>query len=245
MFNQVTDSKYFKFKNILLVLLLIVAMCACSKGPQLPGTYSYGQYKDKNHAIIKKNAESGNEKFVVFIGNSITEQWEKADPDFFTSNNYVNRGISGQTSPQILLRFRQDVLSLKPTAVVINAGINDVAENTGPYYPEFTLDCIRSMADLAEFNNIKVILSSVTPADSFSWRRDIENITVKVDSLNALIKAYANEKGHGYIDYNTPLRDENGGMKREYRSVDEIHVNKEGYKVMEKAAKEIIDKMLR
>ena len=128
------------------------------------------RYAEANAALP---APAKGEKRVVFIGNSITDGWPNAHPDFFKSNNYVGRGISGQTSPQLLSRFRQDVINLKPVAVLINIGTNDVAQNTGPYNEEFTLGNIMSMAELADANGIKVILSSVTPAGEYPWRKEI------------------------------------------------------------------------
>ena len=104
---------------------------------------------------------------VVFLGNSITENWVKYHPDFFRENNYTGRGISGHTSYQFLLRFREDVIKLNPNIVVINAGTNDIAENCGPYVEEYTFGNIISMVELAQSNGIKVIMSSVLPASAF------------------------------------------------------------------------------
>lgn len=184
------------------------------------------------------------EKRVVFIGNSITDGWPNAHPDFFKSNNYVGRGISGQTSPQLLSRFRQDVLNLKPVAVLINIGTNDVAQNTGPYNEEFTLGNIMSMAELADANGIKVILSSVTPAGEYPWRKEIKDVPQKIMSLNAKIKAYAKEKGFSYIDYFSVMCDENNALKSNL-GTDGVHPNEEGYKIMEATAKKVIDKVIK
>lgn len=184
------------------------------------------------------------EKRVVFIGNSITDGWPNAHPDFFKSNNYVGRGISGQTSPQLLSRFRQDVLNLKPVAVLINIGTNDVAQNTGPYNEEFTLGNIMSMAELADANGIKVILSSVTPAGEYPWRKEIKDVPQKIMSLNAKIEAYAKEKGFSYIDYFSVMCDENNALKSNL-GTDGVHPNEEGYKIMEATAKKVIDKVIK
>lgn len=208
-------------------------------------SYTYAQ--DITSAVnLKKYAEANttDTKRVVFIGNSITEGWPKANPDFFTDNNFIGRGISGQTSPQLLLRFRQDVIHLNPVAVVINVGTNDIAQNTGEYVPEFTMSCIQSMAELAEYNGIKVILSSVLPGAEFPWRKEIKNVPQKIDALNVMIKAYAESKGYLYIDYNSSMRDANGGMKAELAK-DGIHPTEEGYQIMEQKAKEVIDKVIR
>jgi lysophospholipase L1-like esterase len=172
------------------------------------------------------------ENRVVFIGNSITENWVHLRYKFFADNHYVCRGMGGQTSPLLLLRFRQDVIELHPDIVVINAGINDIAENTGAYDLEFTLGNIKSMAELAKANGIKVILSSVLPSIGFGWRGGIENIPEKINELNESIKLYAQENGHYYIDYNTPMKAENEALILSY-TFDGLHPNEEGYKVME------------
>lgn len=199
------------------------------------------RYAEANAALP---APAKGEKRVVFIGNSITDGWPNAHPDFFKSNNYVGRGISGQTSPQLLSRFRQDVINLKPVAVLINIGTNDVAQNTGPYNEEFTLGNIMSMAELADANGIKVILSSVTPAGEYPWRKEIKDVPQKIMSLNAKIKAYAKEKGFSYIDYFSVMCDENNALKSNLGS-DGVHPNEEGYKIMEATAKKVIDKIIK
>ena len=199
------------------------------------------RYAEANAALP---APAKGEKRVVFIGNSITDGWPNAHPDFFKSNNYVGRGISGQTSPQLLSRFRQDVINLKPVAVLINIGTNDVAQNTGPYNEEFTLGNIMSMAELADANGIKVILSSVTPAGEYPWRKEIKDVPQKIMSLNAKIKAYAKEKGFSYIDYFSVMCDENNALKSNL-GTDGVHPNEEGYKIMEATAKKVIDKVIK
>lgn len=199
------------------------------------------RYAEANTALP---APVKGEKRVVFIGNSITDGWPNAHPDFFKSNNYVGRGISGQTSPQLLSRFRQDVINLKPVAVLINIGTNDVAQNTGPYNEEFTLGNIISMAELADANGIKVILSSVTPAGEYPWRKEIKDVPQKIMSLNAKIKAYAKEKGFSYIDYFSVMCDENNALKSNL-GTDGVHPNEEGYKIMEATAKKVIDKVIK
>ncbi|MFT4223386.1 SGNH/GDSL hydrolase family protein [Dysgonomonas sp.] len=196
----------------------------------------------------KANAELSlpvkGEKRVVFIGNSITQGWADQRPDFFKSNNYVGRGIGGQTSPQLLSRFRQDVINLKPTAVVINIGTNDIAENTGSYDPAFTLGNIMSMAELAKANGIKVILSSVLPVAEYPWRKEIKDVPDKIDALNAGIRAYAKKNKFAYIDYYAVMHDENRALISSYGK-DGVHPTAEGYEVMEKVAKTVIDKVIK
>lgn len=199
------------------------------------------RYAEANAALP---APVEGENRVVFIGNSITEGWVNIYPDFFKSNNYIGRGIGGQTSPQLLSRFRQDVVNLKPVAVVINIGTNDIAENSGKYDADFTLDNIKSMAELADANGIKVILSSVTPAIEYGWRKEITNVVDKITALNANIEAYAKTKGFAYIDYFSVLKDKNGALLGNY-GTDGVHPNAAGYTVMEKTAKAVIDKVIK
>lgn len=184
------------------------------------------------------------EKRVVFIGNSITEGWVRERPYFFKDNAYVGRGISGQTSPQLLSRFRQDVINLKPKVVVINIGTNDIAGNTGPYDAEFTLGNIKSMAELAKANGIKVILSSVTPAGEYPWRKEIKNVPDKIKALNKEIEAYAKANKFGYIDYFSRMCDENGALQSTLGD-DGVHPNEAGYQIMEIIAQDAIKKALK
>lgn len=227
-------------KNLLLSLLLAIFSPYIS-AQKLNDMVNMGKYEKANSELA---APQKGVKRVVFIGNSITEGWVNSHPDFFTSNNYIGRGISGQTSPQLLLRFRQDVVALKPVAVVINVGTNDIAENTGNYSPGFTLGNIKSMVEIAKANNIKVILSSVLPADGFSWNKSITDATAKIETLNKEIQVYAKEQKLAYIDYNSSLRDDKGAMKAGY-SKDGVHPNKEAYTIMESVAKAVIDKVVK
>ena len=167
---------------------------------------------------------------VVLMGNSITEFWQVIDPAFFEGKPYFNRGISGQTTPQMLLRFRQDVIDLQPKMVVILAGINDIAENTGTISLETTFGNIASMAELALANQIKVVLCSVLPAYDFPWRPGMKPAD-KVIQLNGLIKRYAEKNKLAYIDYFAAMVDERNGLDKKYTN-DEVHPNLLGYRVM-------------
>lgn len=187
-------------------------------------------------------APAKKEKRVVFMGNSITEGWVNTHPDFFKENNYIGRGISGQTSPQMLMRFYEDVIALQPKAVVINAGTNDVAENTGSYHPEFTLNNIKAMSAIAEANGIKVILTSVLPASQIKWRLDIKDAPQKIMALNKEIEAYAKANKYGYIDYFSAMKDENNGLP-EKLSKDGVHPTGDGYAIMEKLVKKEIKRL--
>jgi len=199
------------------------------------------RYEAANKEIPAKQKK---EKRVVFMGNSITEGWAGAHPDWFKDNNYFGRGISGQTSPQMLLRFQADVVELGADVVVINAGTNDIAENTGVYHPSFTLANIKAMAEIAKANGIKVILTSVLPHGGFRWNPSIKDVAQKVDALNAEIKAYAAKNKIPYVDYNAEMRDDKGAMK-EGLSNDGVHPFPDTYLLMEALVKPVIDKQLK
>ena len=184
-----------------------------------------------------------NEKRVVFMGNSITEGWGNLYPDFFKDKPYINRGISGQTTPQMLIRFRPDVINLEPAVVVILAGANDIAGNTGPSTLEMIADDIYSMAELAKAHGIKVVLSSVLPAYDFPWRPGLEPAP-KIAALNKMIKAYALQHGCVYLDYYSAMVDERQGLKAEL-TYDGVHPNEAGYKVMSPLAEKAIAEALR
>lgn len=179
---------------------------------------------------------------VVYMGDSITDFWFYNDSTFFQNNHYADRGISAQTSPQMLLRFRQDVISLHPKAVVILCCTNDIAGNTGPMTQEMSADNIQSMAELARANHIKVILCSVLPSNHFGWRPDLQPAD-SIISLNAWIKSYAEENHFGYVDYYDALVDAQKGFKKEY-SQDGVHPNLAGYEIMEPLAQAAIKNAL-
>ena len=180
---------------------------------------------------------------VVFMGNSITEGWLVHHPVFFKGKPYINRGIGGQTTSQMLLRFRQDVINLHPSVVVILAGINDIAQNTGPISVENIFDNIKSMAELAIANHLKVILCSVLPANEIPWRPNIDPID-KVIKLNKLLKAYGAAKHLVYVDYFDAMVDSSNGLKKEL-GVDAVHPNKNGYLIMEPLLEDGLKKALR
>lgn len=172
---------------------------------------------------------------VVFMGNSITEGWSNFDKNFFKDNPFVNRGISGQTTPQMLIRFRPDVVNLSPKSVVILAGINDIAGNTGPITIENTAENIISMAEIATANNIQVFICSTLPAIDFPWSPGL-NPSPKVIKLNSLLKKYCDDNNITYVDYFSSMVDNNGGLRvPEFTTPDDlVHPNLAGYKVMEK-----------
>ncbi len=199
-----------------------------------------GRFQEANE---KLGPPKRGEKRVVFMGNSITAGWSNLHPEFFANKPYVNRGISGQTTPQMLIRFKQDVIDLKPEVVVILAGINDIAQNTGPTTLEAIMDNIAAMAMLARANGIKVILSSVLPAYDFRWRPGLQP-AAKVVELNKMIKRFADDNSIYYLDYFSAVVDSRLGMKKEYAS-DEVHPTLAGYQVMEPLVERAIETVLK
>lgn len=197
------------------------------------------QFRAENTSL---EIPKSNEHRVVFMGNSITEGWSKFVPEFFENRPYINRGIGGQTTPQMLLRFRQDVINLKPKVVVILAGTNDIAGNTGPMTLEMIMDNLISMSELANANNIKVILSSVIPAFDYPWSPGL-NPNEKIPALNKLIKTYAIENDIYYLDYFSTMVDSANGLIEEY-TYDGVHPNKKGYEIMVPLAEIAINKIL-
>jgi lysophospholipase L1-like esterase len=176
---------------------------------------------------------------VVFYGDSITDAWGTNGGTFFPGKPYVNRGISGQTTPQMLVRFRQDVVDLHPDAVVILAGTNDIAGNTGPSTLVMTEDNFRSMAEIAKANGIRVILSSVLPVAKYPWKPTVADPAIKIQDLNAWMKSYCAQEKLTYLDYWTSMADKEGGMKPGI-SLDGVHPNAAGYAVMEPLAEAAI-----
>ncbi len=197
------------------------------------------RFKKENELLEKP---SPNEQRVVFMGNSITIGWKNKVPEYFQNKPYINRGISGQTTPQMLLRFRQDVLDLQPAVVVILAGTNDIAENTGPITLKMIAGNIFSMAELAEAHGIRVVLSSVLPVYDYPWKKGL-NPAPKIIALNTMIKQYATQHNHIYLDYFSAMVDEKDGLKAEY-SNDGVHPTSAGYAVMAPLLEEALQKAL-
>ena len=195
-----------------------------------------GKY-EKDNRRIKTTTKKGNR--IVFIGNSITEGWDWHYPEYFKEKGYINRGISGQTTPQMLIRFRPDVIDLDPDIVVILAGINDIAENTGPSSVKSITDNIISMSELAIANNIKVIISSIIPAKNFPWRPQIDP-PYKILRVNDILQSYALKNNLVYLDYFSKMHDGDGGLIKKY-GIDSVHPNKEGYILMSQLLEKAID----
>lgn len=203
---------------------------------------NFARYANENAELPQPTKK---EKRVVFMGNSITEGWVRTHPDFFKANGYIGRGISGQTSYQFLGRFREDVINLSPALVVINAGTNDVAENTGPYHEDYTVGNIISMAELAKANKIKVILTSTLPATSFRWNPAIEDAPQKIKALNERIESYAKANKIPYVNYyQAMVVPESLALNPQY-SKDGVHPTSEGYDVMEPLINKAINRSLK
>ena len=224
-----------------LKLLLVILFIGCLGTSAMAQDWAnLGRYAKANSELA---APLVGENRVVFMGNSITENWKKYDAAFFSSNPYICRGISGQVSSQMLLRFRPDVIELQAKVVVISAGTNDIAENKGPISIEAIAGNIFSMVELAQANGIKVVMTSVLPATSFSWRKEIKPAD-KIVVLNRLIKGYAQKNNLIYVDYYKSMVNEQKGLKKKYGR-DTVHPSVKGYKVMEKLVKKAIKKALK
>ena len=185
------------------------------------------------------------EKRVVLMGNSITDNWASMRKDFFQENALIGRGISGQTSYQFLLRFREDVINLQPRIVVINYGTNDIAENTGPYDEDLTFGNVLTMVELARQHKIKVILTSCLPASGFGWRPSITNAMQKIRHLNARVEAWAKANRIPYVDYFSALVTADGTEMNPAYAQDKpgVHPNDVGYAVMEGLLLPVIKKL--
>lgn len=198
------------------------------------------RYRADNAALPPPAA---GERRVVFYGDSITDGWGRVDGTvFFPGKPYVNRGISGQTTAQMLVRFRQDVIDLKPAAVVILAGTNDIAGNTGPATLAMIEDNLRSMAELARVNGIRVVLASVLPVSDYPWQPGLHPAG-KVRELNAWLRGYARDTGAIYLDYHGAMSNAEGGMDASLAE-DGVHPTPAGYALMAPLAQRAIDEAL-
>ncbi|MFT5250307.1 MAG: lysophospholipase L1-like esterase [bacterium] len=231
-----------KLKSLILILFLTHMVTQKAHSQDWNDFANTGRYSKAN-LELKLHTTPNNR--VVFMGNSITEGWVWLRPEFFKDRDYINRGIGGQTTPQMLLRFRPDVIDLNPKVVVILAGTNDIAGNTGYTSLETIIDNIKSMAEIANANGIKVVISSILPAIEYLWKPGLDPAS-KIITINKALKDYAEENNFIYLDYYSAMVDDKGGLKvPDYTAADDlVHPNKAGYLVMEKLAEKAIKKAL-
>ncbi|HEY4070436.1 MAG TPA: SGNH/GDSL hydrolase family protein [Sphingomicrobium sp.] len=221
------------------LLIAATAAAAAQVGQGADGDWAnVGRYRAANEPLVSRPMP----RRVVFMGDSITEGWASR-PFIGGHRNFVGRGISGQTTPQMLLRFRSDVIALKPEVVHIMGGTNDIAGNTGPETQEEIVGYITSMVELARANGIKIVLASVPPAADFPWRHGL-NPAPKIRSLNARLKEFAARRNIAYVDYWRVLASPDGAMKPQY-SGDGVHPNAAGYAAMEPLASAALARAMR
>jgi len=215
-------------KYLIITLTAAAALLAAASASAQNQDYDwagFGRYE-------KENAQVTVRPKAVFMGDSITDFWPFQDKEFFNSNNFIGRGISGQTTEQMVVRFRKDVVALRPKYAVIMAGTNDVALNNGKIANDDTAGNIISMCEIAKANGIKPVICSITPCAGYKWRPQVTDAAAQIDNINAILKAYAKSHKIKYVDYNSAMRNAEGGLGPEY-SGDGCHPNLEGYKIME------------
>lgn len=227
-------------KQIIALIIAVYTTIGLAAQTNVVGAANFGRYATDNTNVppLKKG-----EKRVVFLGNSITEGWQYQRPEFFRDNGYIGRGISGQTSYTMLLRFRNDVLNLNPTAVVLNVGTNDIALNDGEYDEDRTFGNIVTMAELARANNVQMVLTTVLPAAAFPWRPAVTDAPEKIESLNKRLRAYAAANSIPFADYYTPLVHPGDRALPITFSDDGVHPNLSGYAIMEPVIQAILKKL--
>lgn len=211
-------------KRLLMLLVAMLPLVAMAQKKDKDWA-DYGRYENANAALTKAPT-------VVFMGNSITQCWYEAHPEFFEINNFAGRGISGQVTQQMLSRFRADVIDLDPRAVVILAGTNDIARNNGYITLEHIAQNIESMIQLAKANRIKVVLCSVLPVKQYKWRKDLSNVSWQVVELNKMLRKLARRYGCKWVDFYSPMVNNEGGLSSRYTR-DGVHPTPAGYDLME------------
>lgn len=231
-----------KFNVFVYFLMLNIILSSANAQNKIDESWiNWTNFKKYANQNMEAKSKQKGEIRVVFLGNSIFEGWSSARPDFFNNKPYFNRGISGQVTAQMLLRFQEDVVNLDPDVLVLKAGINDIAENAGPYDQQKTLNNIKSIVQLAKANKIKIVLCSVLPANRFVWRPALTPAD-KVVELNAALQAYAKQANVLYLDLYAAVVDDKKGMKADYAN-DGVHPTVEGYKVLEPLVEEAIKRV--
>src|SRR5580704_15774489 len=221
-------------------LLAALFCCGCAFSQSATDWPNLARYHDENARLA---APAPGESRVVFMGDSITDGWGRQYGQFFPGKPYVNRGISGQTTPQMLIRFRPDVIALKPKVVVILAGTNDIAGNTGPMTLEMIEDNYASMAELAKLHGIKVVFSSVMPVCDYIRPQTERRPPAKIIALNEWLKDYSAKNNLVYLDYYSAMIDDQKMLKKEI-TYDGLHPNEAGYAIMEPLAEKAISTAL-
>ena len=194
------------------------------------------KYRKANEEL--KDSSSSEDR-IVLVGDSITEGWTEFNPGFFQENNMVNRGISGQTTPQMLIRLKQDAIHLDPKIIIINGGTNDIWGNTGPSTPDMIIDNLCSMAEITAKKNIQVVLSTILPVYQYPDRDDIIDPPKTISFINSVLQDYCKKNSLAFLDYFSPMADEKKGLRSDY-GTDGVHPNKQGYSVMEQVVRETI-----
>lgn len=213
------------------IMMTMTYLPAFSQSIDINDLRTWANYE--RYAEANKNVGS---PIAVFMGNSITDNWARMHEAFFTENNFVGRGISGQVTAQMLVRFRPDVLNLHPKVVVILAGTNDIARNDKYVPVEHIAGNIISMVELAQVHGIKPIILSILPAAEYPWRKEITDSTQQILQINAMLESYAKLNGVSYIDLFNIMKDENQALPKKL-SPDGVHPNLEGYAIMEPIVK--------
>ena len=222
-------------KFVIVSLLILSSLGLTAQNKDLNKDWAkYSRYAAANEAVTVSPR-------AVLMGDSITDNWAKLDPDWLRDHNLCGRGISGQTTAQMLVRFRNDVLELHPEYVVILAGINDIARNNGFIKLKNVYGNIETMTELAAANGIKPVLCTVLPAGELPWRKELGDPRPAIDSLNTMIRGLAAVKGYPLVDYHRAMKDGSDAMQAAYCR-DAVHPNLEGYKAMEKVLLEALDK---
>ena len=224
-------------RKLIIAAMLLTGMAVCAMAQPKPEDKDWANFK----RYAAQNAQISEKPRAVLMGDSITDGWASQDGAWLAEHQFVGRGISGQTTSHMLVRFRPDVIELDPEYVVILAGINDIARNNGYISLPNIFKNIVSMVELAMSNGIKPVLCTILPAHEIGWRKQLGDPRPKIDSLNTMIRDYAEEYRLPLVDYHTAMDDGTGAIKPECRR-DAVHPNLAGYKIMEKTLLDVLDR---